>query len=167
MEKHGIQNKCTTLFKHFHKASKPRGPSDPQLCCSNCPLQEAYKVTEEELVLHSLRALKICTRYFRGLQLPLTPFATDLFQRSRGILRTPTSRANDSYGEAARTSAELQAPPAWLLGQDPPAAAGPPGLSHRQELCQDRPTSQGWDLCPHTAHTHSCSKRNAELKPSL
>lgn len=48
-ERHGILNKQTTLFKHFHKASPPR----PTALLFKLPPQGAYKVTEEESVIHS------------------------------------------------------------------------------------------------------------------
>lgn len=116
MERDGIQNKHVTLFKLLHKASTPRCPSDPQLCCSNCPLQEADEVTEEELAAHLLCALKVCTRHFSILQLPLKPFATELFQQGRGILKKQrnkkmqqhtTSRENYSDGKSAQTTGDL------------------------------------------------------------
>ena len=106
------------------------------------PSQGAYKVTEEELVIHSLRALKVCTRYFSGPQLPLKSVSTGW-----GQFENPASRESGSYGEVAQTTADLQALPAQLCRQDPPAAAELPHCWAIRGSSTGNPTNTFWQQC--------------------
>lgn len=78
---------------------------DPQLCCSNSPLQGAYKVTEEEPVIHLKYAAGILvasaafkTIYYRPISMRKRHFEKSCKQKVAAVEKWPRlQQANKSH----------------------------------------------------------------------
>lgn len=144
---------------------------DPQLCCSNSPLQGAYKVTEEEPVIHLKYAAGILvasaafkTIYYRPISMRKRHFEKSCKQKVAAVEKWPRlQQANKSHqcGIRARTLP-------WLSCC---AIRAQCSQAHRhpwQQCCTHRSCARrGCDLSPWITHTYIGIKRNEELSPSL